>query len=149
MSVIQYKCKIIYLQVSVGYKTKKKTIQFSKHYLVSYDQKYSKSHFSVIRRNTYVGIKLTWKEPPPPPLPSLHPPSPCNHVRQKSAGFVYFKGVSQVIQLFRNCIKLAINLLNEVNVCNTVLQFQTELSFGGEFEKKAITFVKYKKHDPA
>ena len=62
---------------------------------------------------------------------------------------LYILKVFQVIQLFRNCINLAINLLNEVNICNTILQFQTELSFGGKFEKKAITFVKYKKHDPA
>ena len=46
-------------------------------------------------------------------------------------------------------IKLAINLLDKVNICNTVLRFETELSFGEEFEKKAITFVKYEKHDPA
>ena len=34
-------------------------------------------------------------------------------------------------------------------MCNTVLQFSTELSFDGEFENKAITSIKYKKHDPA
>ena len=34
-------------------------------------------------------------------------------------------------------------------MCDTVLQFWTELSFDGEFENKAITFIKYKKHDPA
>ena len=62
---------------------------------------------------------------------------------------LYILKVFQVIQLFRNCIKLAINLLNEVNFCNTVMQFQTKLLFGGKFEKKAITFGKYKKHDPA
>ena len=33
-------------------------------------------------------------------------------------------------------------------MCNTVLQFWTELTFDGEFENKAITFIKYKKHDP-
>ena len=32
-----------------------------------------------------MSIKLIWKEPPPPP---------GNHVRQKSTGFVYPKGVS-------------------------------------------------------
>ena len=31
----------------------------------------------------------------------------------------------------------------------TVLQFWTESLFDGEFENKAITFIKYKKHDPA
>ena len=65
---------------TIGYKVTKKIIHFSKHYLViSYDQRYSKSYFNVIRRNSYVSIKLIWKEPPPP----------CNHVRQKSTGFVY------------------------------------------------------------
>ena len=34
-------------------------------------------------------------------------------------------------------------------MCNTVLQFWTELSFDGEFENNPITFIKYKKHDPA
>ena len=62
---------------------------------------------------------------------------------------LYILNVFQVIQHFRNCIQLAIDLLNEVNMCNTVLQLWTELSFDGEFENKAITFIKYKKHDPA
>ena len=61
---------------------------------------------------------------------------------------LYILKVFQVIQHFRNCIKLAIDLLNEVNICNTVLQFWTELSFGDEFENKT-TFIKYKEHDPA
>ena len=62
---------------------------------------------------------------------------------------LYILKVFQVIQHFRNCIKLVIDLLNKVNIRNTVLQFWTELSFGGELENKAITFIKYKKHDPA
>ena len=45
----------------------KKEIQFSKHYLViSYDQRYSKSYFNVIRKNSYVNMKLIWKEHPTP-----------------------------------------------------------------------------------
>ena len=57
------KLKIIYLQATIGYKITKKIIQFSKHYLViSYDQRYSKSYFNVIRNNSYVSIKLIGKE---------------------------------------------------------------------------------------
>ena len=44
---------------------------------------------------------------------------------------LYILKVFQVIQLFRNYIKLAINLLNEVNICNAVLQFQMESLFDG------------------
>ena len=75
-SVIQYKIKdnlLASYMYNRIYKITKKIIQFSKHYLViSYDQRYSKAYFNVIMR--------------------LHPP--CNRVRQKSAGFVYLKGVS-------------------------------------------------------
>ena len=49
---------------------------------------------------------------------------------------LYILKVFQVIQHFRNCIKLAIDSLNEVNICNTVLQFWTELPFGGESKTK-------------
>ena len=52
---------------------------------------------------------------------------------------LYILKVFQVIQLFRNCIKLAINLLNEVNICNAVLQFQTESLFDGGFSRYQIT----------
>ena len=63
--VIQYKIKDNLLTSCVciiGYKITKKILQFSKHYLViSYDQRYSKSYFSVIRRNFYGSVKLIWK----------------------------------------------------------------------------------------
>ena len=112
------KVKIIYLQAkcTIGYKITKK--QFSKHYLViSYDQRYSKSYFNVIRRNSYVSIQLIWKEPSPP-----LPPPPVT-MSGKRVLVLYILKAFQVIQRFRICIKLAIDLLNEVNICNTVLQF--------------------------
>ena len=83
-SVIQYKIKDNFL-TSYMYKITKKMIQFSKYYLViSYDQRYSKSYFNMIRRSSYVGIKLIWKEPS------------SDHVRQKSAGFVQKLNVTEI-----------------------------------------------------